>query len=127
MSESADSLRDALGKIAWAGISTSEASAGVTDLVAGLRAGASAADNVGPLSPVPADLTVPALEVDMVAPSGSLAANPCNMVLLEDGNFNYSWECSECLTRHRDTRKFEKFKTCPACGRAISSWVGFDD
>ena len=51
----------------------------------------------------------------------------CNMVIIEDGDLNYWWECSACQTRHKDTRKFEKSKSCPSCGAAIKGWFGMDD
>ncbi len=26
----------------------------------------------------------------------------CNMVIIEDSDFNYFWECSQCKTQHED-------------------------
>lgn len=51
----------------------------------------------------------------------------CDMVMIEAANFDISWECSGCGTTHKATRKFEKSKACPRCGRSITSWVGIDD
>lgn len=49
------------------------------------------------------------------------------MVLIEDGDLKYFWECSECKKLHKDTRKFEKSKNCPSCGAPILCWIGIDD
>lgn len=51
----------------------------------------------------------------------------CEMVLIEDGDLNYYWECSECGTSHKATDKFEKSKECPTCGAEIKNWIGFDE
>lgn len=51
----------------------------------------------------------------------------CNMVLIEDGDLKYWWECSHCASQHKDTRKFEKSKVCPKCGAEIKDWIGIDD
>lgn len=49
------------------------------------------------------------------------------MVLIEDGDLKYFWECSECKTLHKDTRKLEKSKNCPKCGAEIEAWIGLDE
>lgn len=51
----------------------------------------------------------------------------CDMVIIEDPNFNYFWECSACKTQHKGTVKFQKSKTCPTCGATIDVWIGADD
>lgn len=51
----------------------------------------------------------------------------CNMVIIENSDFSIEWECSECKTHHKSTKKFEKSKDCPKCGKKISNWVGMDD
>jgi len=51
----------------------------------------------------------------------------CDMVIIEDGDFSIKWECSECKSIHKATKKFEKSKVCPICGKEIAKWVGLDD
>lgn len=48
----------------------------------------------------------------------------CTMELVEDAEFNLTWECYGCGTAHKATDKFERSKTCPACGATIRKWVG---
>ncbi len=54
-------------------------------------------------------------------------SDTCDMVIVETGDFDVFWECSECKTEHKATKKFEKNKTCPKCGKEIANWVGVDD
>ncbi len=49
------------------------------------------------------------------------------MVIGEDSNFNYTWECSTCKSVFKDTRKFEKSKVCPVCDAVITVWLGMDN
>jgi rRNA maturation endonuclease Nob1 len=51
----------------------------------------------------------------------------CDMVIIEDADMKYWWECSECKTNSKATSKFEKSKTCPSCGKEIANWIGVDD
>lgn len=51
----------------------------------------------------------------------------CNMVIIEDADLKYWWECSNCEMKYKDTRKFKKSKTCPNCGSTIIEWIGLDD
>ncbi len=51
----------------------------------------------------------------------------CEMVLGEDGDLNYFWECSACGKVFKDTRKFEKSENCPVCQANIVGWVGLDE
>ncbi len=54
-------------------------------------------------------------------------SDTCDMVIIEASNFDILWECSECKTEHKATKKFEKNKACPECGKEIANWVGMDD
>jgi len=56
-----------------------------------------------------------------------MSTDKCNMVIVDDGNFNYTWECSKCHVEKKATAKFEKSKTCPSCGSQIELWIGVDD
>lgn len=51
----------------------------------------------------------------------------CDMVMIEDGDLQISWECSACGAVHKGTTEFEKAKACPQCGSPIGAWVGIDD
>jgi PHP family Zn ribbon phosphoesterase len=51
----------------------------------------------------------------------------CKMVIIEDCDMKYWWECSECKTQHKNTRKFEKSRECPKCGAVIEKWIDMDD
>lgn len=51
----------------------------------------------------------------------------CDMVIIEDSDFNYFWECSQCKTQHKDTAEFLKNETCLSCGATINIWIGVDD
>ena len=53
--------------------------------------------------------------------------NTCEMILMESGDLDYLWECSSCLSRHKDTQKFEKSTVCPSCGAEIKDWIGFEE
>lgn len=51
----------------------------------------------------------------------------CDMVLIEDGEtFEYTWECSNCLTQFEDTVEHENNKICPYCKSKIINWVDID-
>lgn len=51
----------------------------------------------------------------------------CRMVLFEDADLKYLWECSVCGTMHKATQRFEKPKNCPSCNAVIVGWDGFDE
>lgn len=51
----------------------------------------------------------------------------CEMVIIEDADLNFLWECSKCKVMHKATAKFERSKRCPTCGAEIHRWVGIDD
>lgn len=51
----------------------------------------------------------------------------CDMIILEDGDLNYWWECSVCKKKFKDTNKFMKSKICKNCGSEIKNWIGMDD
>ena len=51
----------------------------------------------------------------------------CTMDLYEESDLSYTWVCSNCETRFKDTRKFEKNTHCPKCEAEITDWVGYDE
>lgn len=54
-------------------------------------------------------------------------SNTCNMVIIETANFDLLWQCSECKTEYKATKKFEKSKSCPTCEKEIANWVEMED
>lgn len=64
---------------------------------------------------------------DAAKQSAQREKSECRMEMVEDADLNITWECSGCGKVHKDTAKFEKAKTCPACGATISEWVGLYD
>ena len=56
-----------------------------------------------------------------------MAVNTCDMVIIEDSQFRYFWECSACKEQFKDTAKFKRNKTCPNCLRPIDNWIDQDD
>ena len=59
--------------------------------------------------------------------TSALSAGLCDMVIIETPTFDCLWECSECKTLHKPTKKFYKSTTCSKCGSKINTWVGEDD
>ena len=51
----------------------------------------------------------------------------CSMILIELGDLSCRWQCSNCKSFFKDTERFEKSLSCPACGKEIRSWVGLID
>ncbi len=54
--------------------------------------------------------------------------NTCEMVLIEDGDLNYWWECSVCNETFSAEGKFEKeTESCPNCGSKITDWIEINE
>lgn len=51
----------------------------------------------------------------------------CRMEMVEDAEFKITWECSSCGASHKDSKNFEKKKSCAACGASISEFIGLYD
>jgi len=49
--------------------------------------------------------------------------NKTSMCLIEDGNLDYVWQCSQCAATYKDTAKFLRSQRCPNCQRGISDWI----
>ena len=59
--------------------------------------------------------------------TSDLTVGLCEMVIIETPTFDCLWECSECKTLHKPTKKFYKSTTCSKCGSKINNWIGEDD
>lgn len=51
----------------------------------------------------------------------------CKMIMIEDGNMNIQWECSNCNAVFNDEDGFEKKVSCPNCNDSVDEFVNLFD
>ena len=48
---------------------------------------------------------------------------PTEMFMVQTGNDDHVWECSNCFSYFKDTEKFKTSEQCPKCKEHIIDWI----